>query len=169
MDIKTVLRKALGVVLFCVLTVSITWTILSAIGIARARGRAAAEPSAEINISVHEGILLPKFDTDASLAGLANGLLSFARAEVHETGGDSVATVNLMNASISFDAADSTYSYRFAFVSECGCPLAMTDRYTVDLKYMNPRTLKVFREERHRNLSAEDVKRFDELLAFEGR
>lgn len=167
MNIRKIAKRAFSILLYCFVVASMTWTFVSVIVFIAARAHTPTRQSNEFRVWPEHGAQLPRYSGDSSLIVLADGLESFAEAMLAKS--DSLGEAQLVNASISFSVVDATYFYRLIFVGECGCPLTITDRYEIDLAYMNPRTHEIFREERHRGLSAEDVKRFDEVLSFEGR
>ena len=166
---KNCIRRILNILVYCIVAVSMIWTFLSAIMFVRAHSRAKRQPASAVTIYPNDDIPLPRLDADATMLGLAERLWSLAAREMHEPAKSSLVGGNLINASINLRVADSTYFYRFAYIKECDCPATTTNRYEIHLEYIHPHSFEVFREEEYRRLSAEEVKRFDELVTIEGR
>lgn len=166
---RNCIKGILSILVYCIVAVSLVWTFLSAIVLIRARLQTKANTASVVNILTDDDIPLPRLDADTAMQGLAEQLLSLAARELDPPAADSLIGGNLINASINLRVADSTYFYRFVYIKECDCPARTTGRYDIHLEYINPYSLTVFREDHYRSLSAEDVKRFDELITLERR
>lgn len=159
----------LSFLMYCIVISSIIWTFLSATVLIRAHFHAKAKPVSVIKVFPTDETPLPRLNTDSVIQKLSKRLLSLATEDMNALAIDSLVNGDLMNVSFNLRISDSTYFYRFAYIKECGCPAMVTNRYEIDLKYIHPLSLEIFREDRHQGLSAEDVKRFDEPLTVERR
>ena len=166
---KNCIKSVLNILVYSIIAVSMIWTFLSAITFVRAHSRAKRQPASEVTIYPNDDIPLPRIDDDAAMQVLADQLVSLAARELDPPAVDSLSGGTLINASINLRVADSTYFYRLVYIYECSCPAATIDRYEIALKYINPHSSKIFREDHYQRLSAEDVRRFDELITIERR
>lgn len=168
MAIEKRIKRMLSILGHGIVVVSMIWTFLSAITLIRARLRANARSESSIRAYTRD-IALPRLDSDSVYSILLEKLIFLAARESEIDPDTKQQSSILIDSSLNLIEADSTFFYRLVYLSECSCPAAITDRYDIYVKYIDPQSLEVFREENHRKLSAEDAYKFNELIAIERR
>jgi hypothetical protein len=169
MALERRIRGIFSIMVHIIVAVSMIWTFLSAITLIRSRINASARKANSVSAHPKENISLPRFDLDAANSALLEKLMLIADKESKMHEDESMHGRVLINSSINLVAADSTYFYRLVYLSECSCPAETTDRYDIHIKYIDPRSFEILREDHYRKLSAEDANRFNGLISIERR
>ena len=155
--------------MYSVVVVSLIWTFLSVSVLIRTRLQAISRPDDVINIVADDEFSLPRIDEKSLIQDLADEISLLVNPETDTTECANSFDDAPIIASINFKIADSTYFYRLVYLEECDCPARKLDRYDIYIEYINPHSLRIFKNDHYERLSAEDVYRFDPLGTLERR
>lgn len=165
---KQMLISVSKFLLYAVIFVSLTWSLLTVIIIIKNSNSEAKDVNSS-QIIQNNDLLLPRFSSITDILNETERLSLLMEAYAEYGLASAYEQDQIINAAIILNLVDSTVAFQVLTARQCSCPSEVKNRFEVTNRIINPENFAEYMETEIQDLTAEDLSLINHQLILERR